>query len=136
MNGIDIKHVTSTPYHLSTNGLVEREVQTLKQGIRRTKGSIYSIQEKLSKFLFNYQITPHSTTCVAPSELMINNYCRLRSQLDLLRPEISRKVEAKQKSELNKPVRQFSENDNVFVRDFSGTCTPRRWIPQIIIKAT
>ena len=53
-----IKHVTSSPYHPSTNGLAERGVQTLKLGIKRTKGG--SLQEKLSRFLFDYRITPHS----------------------------------------------------------------------------
>ena len=129
MKANGIKHVTSAPYHPSTNGLAERGVQTLKQGIRRTKGS--SIQEKVSKFLFNYRITPHSTTGIAPSELLMNR--RLRSWLDLLHPEISRKVEAKQKAGPNKTVRQFSENDNVFVRNFSGKPS---WVPGTILKVT
>lgn len=67
MEANGIKHITSAPYHPSTNGIAERGVQTLKQGIRHTKGS--SIQEEVSKFLFNYRITPHATAGVAPSEL-------------------------------------------------------------------
>ena len=57
---------------------------------------------------------------------------RLRSRLDILHPEISRKVKDKQKSEPNKLVRQSSENDDVFVRNFSRT---PRWIPRTILKA-
>ena len=84
-----IKHVTSAPYHPSTNGQVERAVQTLKQGIKRTPGD--SIQERLSKFLFDYRITPHATTGMPPCELLMNR--RLRSRLDLFYPEVERKVE-------------------------------------------
>ena len=30
-----IKHIASAPYHPSTNGLVERAVQTFKQGMKK-----------------------------------------------------------------------------------------------------
>ena len=66
-NGIN--HVTSAPYHTSTNGLVERAIQTVKRGLRGIQGS--PIQEKLSKFLFTYLITPYFTTGIAPSELLM-----------------------------------------------------------------
>ena len=87
----------------------------LKQGIHCTKGSSYSIQERLSKFLLSYRITPIRLQVLLNSSKLLTNR-RLRLQLDLLHPEISGKVEAKQKSGPNKPIGQFSENDNVFVR--------------------
>lgn len=86
-----IVHVTSAPYHPATNGLAERGVQTLKQGIKKTPGQ--SMQEKLIKFLFKYRLTPHTTTGVAPSELLLGR--KVRSRLDRT---CQRKSEAARKS--------------------------------------
>ena len=95
IHGLPRKIVTdngpsSAPYHPSTNGLVERAVQTVKRGLQCIQGS--SIQEKLSKFLFTHWITPHSTTGVAPSELLMGR--RLRSRLDGLFPKVNKKIES------------------------------------------
>ena len=130
-----IKHVTSAPYHPSTNGQAERAVQTLKQGIKRTPGN--SIQERLSKFLFDYRITPHSTTGVPPCELLMSR--RLRSRLDLFHPELSGRVATRQEKQKElhdnqKPSRQFTVNDQVYVENFP-TKIPR-WIPGTVAKVT
>ena len=61
-----VRHVTSAPYHPSSNGLVERAVQTFKQAMKKQKGSL---QTRLSRFLFKYRITPHTTTGQAPVQL-------------------------------------------------------------------
>ncbi len=87
-----IKLINSAPYHPSTNGLAERGVQTFKQGIKCTPGG--SVQEKLSNFLFKYRITPHTTTGVAPAELLMGRIPR--SRLDLLYPDLSTKFRNKQ----------------------------------------
>ena len=47
-----IKHITSAPYHPSTNGLVERAAQTFKQGIKK-KGD-GSVDTKLASKLPDY----------------------------------------------------------------------------------
>ena len=73
-----IKHICSAPYHPSTNGLVERAVQTFKQSLRQIQGT--SIKEKLNRFLFKYRITPHTVTRVTPAELLMGR--RLRSRLE------------------------------------------------------
>ena len=82
-----IVHITSAPYHPSTNGLAERAVQTFKLGLKRITGS--SIQDWLSKFLLHYR-NPHTTTGVPPAELLMGR--RLRTQLDLLFPDVSKRV--------------------------------------------
>ena len=107
-----IIHIRSAPYHPSTNGLAERAVQTFKQSLRQISGG--SIKEKLAKFLFKYRITPHSSTGIAPSELLMGR--RLRSRLDLLKPDLAATVannQLKQKlsHDKSKPYRTFTEGD-------------------------
>ena len=80
-----IKHVTTAPYYHSSNELVARAVQTFKQGLKCIKGN--TIQDKLSKFLFKYQIMPRTTTGVMLTELLINQ-CP-RSCLKFLFPDIN-----------------------------------------------
>ena len=87
-----IKHTTSAPYHPSTNGLAERAVQTFKQGLTKLKES--TINERISRFLFNYRITPRSTKGTSPTELLLGR--RPRSCLDLLKPDLSTRIETKQ----------------------------------------
>ena len=52
-----ILHITSAPYHLTTNGSAERLVQTFKNTFRKMEGS-GSLNEKLNMFLFRYKIRP------------------------------------------------------------------------------
>ena len=47
-----IHHITSAPYHRASNGLAERAVQIVKNGLKRdTNGTIY---DRLARILFNY----------------------------------------------------------------------------------
>ena len=125
-----IVHVTSAPYHPSSNGLAERAVQTFKHGILRIAGA--TIQERLSKFLFKYRITPHTTTGVLMGR-------RLRSRLDLLYPDVSRRVEKqqdrqKQTHDNTLPLRSFAEGDCVYAEDF--TSSPCKWNAGTIVEVS
>ncbi|VDI15718.1 Hypothetical predicted protein [Mytilus galloprovincialis] len=77
-NGIE--HRTSAPWHPASNGCAERAVQSFKEGMKKIKEG--TIQEKLNRFLFNYRITPQTTTGLAPSELLMKR--KLKSRLDLV----------------------------------------------------
>lgn len=55
------------------------------------KATPSDIETKLARFLFHYRTTPHSTTGVSPAELMMGR--RLRTLLDLMQPDIAKRVE-------------------------------------------
>ncbi|RVE41173.1 hypothetical protein evm_014177 [Chilo suppressalis] len=65
-----IIHKRSAPYHPATNGQVERYVQTLKNKLRCLKTSKRTMQAKVNEILFQYRITPHSTTGKSPAEMI------------------------------------------------------------------
>ena len=129
-NGIE--HIKTSPYHPATNGLAERSVQTFKAGLKRiTEGTL---QARLNKFLFQYRLTPQTTTGLSPAELMFGR--RLRSHLDLLMPTVATRVSAKQQQQkVNhdscSKLRKFKVGDDVHIRNFRGTTL---WIPGVIVK--
>ena len=64
-----IRHFTSAPHHPASNGLAERAVQTIKQGLRKEAGG--DIHSRLAKILFAYWLAPQSTTGTSPAELLL-----------------------------------------------------------------
>ena len=55
-----IRRTNTALYLPPSNGLAERGVQTFKEGLKKmTEGSV---ETKLARFLFQYKLTPHSTT--------------------------------------------------------------------------
>ena len=87
-----IRHVTTAPYHPASNGLAERAVQTVKEGLRKMVDG--SLETRLSRFLFHYRISPHSTTGISPAELMMGK--RLCSHFDSLQPQVGMRVRRNQ----------------------------------------
>lgn len=131
-NGIN--HVTTAPYHASSNGLAERAVQTFKSMLKKCAG--VTIETKVARVLFSYRITPQSTTGKSPSELLMGR--KLRSTLDLVQPDVRGKVRGnqwKQKEYHDKRARErsFSEGDAVYTRNFSYGPA---WLPGTVEKLT
>lgn len=73
-----IKHVTTAPYHPSSNGCADCAVQTVKGGIKKMGEG--SLETKIARFPFKCRSTPQTTTGSTPAELIMNR--RLRTQLD------------------------------------------------------
>ena len=129
-----IKHVLTPPYHPASNGLVERYVQTFKDGLKKITGG--SIESRVARFLFRYRVTPQSTTGISPAELMSGR--KLRTTLDLLKPNVSAKVHQKQTQQKvahdqHAKHCSFDEGSSVFVYNFLGTL---HWLPAVVIKQT
>ena len=126
-----VKHVRIPPYHPASNGLVERAVQTLKGGLKKLK--VGSVETKVSRFLFAYRMTPHSSTGVSPAELMFGR--RMRSPMDNLRPDLAKKVrqgQEQQKRARDKSARprDFSVGDLVYARNYGPGVM---WLPGEIV---
>ena len=86
-------------------------MQTVKHGVKKmTSGTL---RDKLARFLFQYRITPQTTTGVSPAELLFGR--RLRSCLDALYPNLAERVERKQQGQ-KAAERSFQEQDSVYVK--------------------
>ena len=115
-----VTHIRSAPHHPSSNGMAERAVQTVKQGVKKmTTGTL---RDKLARFLFQYRITPQTTTGVSPAELLYGR--RLRSRLDALHPNLAERVERRQQGQKaahdTKAVeRSFQEQESVYVKYYA-----------------
>ena len=121
MKGNGIKHTLVAPYHPRSNGQAERFVQTFKQFFKTEGGD--SIKQRLARFLFSYRTTPNSTTGQTPAELFLNR--RVRTRLDLIRPDLGRKVFNKQSNQKTRhdkssSEREFALGEQVLVQNFRG----------------
>ena len=122
-----IQHIRSAPYHPASNGLAERAVQTVKNGLRKTVGP--NLETRLYRFLAMYRLTPQTTTGESPAELLLKR--RPRSRLDLTCPDIQGKVLSKQSSSLRDRCneRSFFCGDAVWSMNFAGA---PKWLPGVL----
>ena len=129
-----IKHVRSAPFHPASNGLAERAVQTFKESMKKMTDNS-SIETKVSRFLFRYRITPHTTTGQSPAQLLMNR--QPKNRLALARPSIEKRVQSKQEEQKrghDKRTKQrtFNVGDAVYARNFARGS---KWLPgQIVAK--
>ena len=105
VNGI--KHLTTPCLSPKSNGLAERGVQTFKKGWN--KQSSGTVETKVSRFLFKYRTTPHSTTQCTPAELFLGRVPR--THLDAIIPDRQRRVQECQESQKTYRDRNALERD-------------------------
>ena len=133
-----ICHITSAPYHPSTNGAIERAVQTMKKSLKSTVNESGTIQTKLSRFLMSYRTTTHTTTEETPAEMFLRR--PIRTTLDLLKPNLEDKITQKQDSQkrfhdnAGNKMREFTLGQYVLVENLRNT-TPK-WISGKVIAKT
>ena len=112
-----IKHILTAPFHPATNGCAERSVGVLKNSIKASLGNF-----NLHNFLLANRNTVHATTGRSPSEMMLGR--KLRTRLDLLKPDINDQVLQKQDEmcrNSSKHDRDFDVGDCVLARDYRGS---------------
>ena len=94
------------------------------------------MKQSLARFLFSYRTTPNSTTGQTPAELFLNR--RLRTRLDLIHPDLGRKVfdkQSDQKARHDKVSREreFALGEQVLVQNFRGK---PRWLNGTVAEQT
>lgn len=113
-----IRHAWTSPYHPSPNGLAERAVQTVKLSLEKQSAKC-AFQLKLSRFLLSYRVTLHSTTRQAPCELLV---CRLQTQLDLVRSEVTKRQELQARWQGNF-IWEYNIWESVYIHDYPASST-------------
>ena len=134
MKGNHIKHILTTPYHPSTNGLAERFIHTFKKAMRASENSSKPLSYRLVNFLLSYRSTPHATTNRTPSSSFLKR--ELRTRLDLLRPDSTVRVGERQLSQKCDhdrcaKEREYSVGDNVMARNYGNG---PKWMSSVVIE--
>ncbi|XP_045778211.1 uncharacterized protein K02A2.6-like [Maniola jurtina] len=117
-----IKHTRIAPYHPSSNGAAENAVRTIKRVLKKALIENVDDLTALSRFLFTYRNTEHSTTGREPAVAMFGR--RLRGRLDLLRPDAAERVRAAQQAAERRAapphtLREAQPGDAVWIRDYA-----------------
>lgn len=112
----NISHIRVAPYHPASNGMAERAVQTVKQGLAALNEG--TLDTRLARFLLTYRRLPQTTTGKAPSELLMGRL--LHSRVDKIYPDPSARVHQKQREmkaqhDIHAKARDFAVGEEVYV---------------------
>lgn len=137
----NILHITSPPFHPSSNGAAENAVKTIKYALKNALGkrSQISLNKTLNNFLFDYRNTPHCTTKCSPANLMFGR--NLRTRFNLLLPECNVDVKSRVLIEQTKQKIyhrgkrevEFVNGETVTVKNYKNVNKPT-WIKAIVFK--
>ena len=127
-----IYHIVSAPYHPSTNGEIERFIQTFKRNMKSRNFHPNELITNIYSFLFAYRITPHATTGLPPSYLLMGRY--LKNKFNLLLPNLSNRIMIRQWDQIAKEKiipDALKENDPILLRNY---LSPDKWKTGTIAK--
>lgn len=103
----NISHLRTAPFHPQSNGLAERAVRTVKDGIKKMRGE--NLETNLVRMLFNYRRTPQ-TSGRSPSEVLLGY--QIRSRIDTCFPSVARDATN------DDPGWNFAPGDPVYFRNY------------------
>lgn len=112
-----IQFIRIPPQHPQSNGLGEKNVQTIKKGLvrslfkeREKELNTNTILNRLENFLFVHRNTPSTSTGLSPAEALFK--FRPRTRYDLLKPWSN-----KQKTINITGLKLYNENQDVYVKN-------------------
>ena len=119
-----ITHVTTAPYHPASNGIAERFVRSFKEAMAKAAHTGQTDKAAaVRSFLRAYRWTPHTSTGLAPANMMLQH--SVRTDLDRMRP-----------STPSSPAQQpaFFVGQPVWALQFAGGHRSR-WVPAVITRS-
>ena len=126
-----VHHITSAPYHPSSNGLAERAVQTVKNGLHKQRPA--SLQTKLDRFLFAYRTTPLESINKSPGEVMFGR--RLRTRLDLIFPDPRESMRRNMyRTQKGLPQIRLSGEKELDSKVYTKLPHERLWVPGTVLE--
>ena len=111
-----IRQVTPAPYNPSSNGLAERAVRTLKEGLK--KFSSGSLNTRVCRFLYNYRKTVHSATGKSPAESLFTRNFRVTIEPRKLDSPKEKTVNDLAEKVFPNERKLFQVEDAVFARNY------------------
>nr|XP_037275799.1 uncharacterized protein K02A2.6-like [Rhipicephalus microplus] len=118
-----VRHVTTAPYYPQSNGLAERAIRTIKEGLKKNR--VGTLQSRLAKFLLRYRTTPTREE-QSPAERLFGFQPRTRLST-YLAEEDGAKREATVNGVPNSGKKEFAPGREVWSRQYSQL--GQRWLP-------
>lgn len=113
-----VKHIRSTPYHPSTNGLAERFIQTFKKAMKASQHDSRMFTHRLVDFLLKYRISTHSTTNRSPCSLFLQRELRTRMGPESENSVMEKQALQKKDHDRRSKLRTLQVGDSVMAKNY------------------